>query len=466
MTAPRPSSSAPSTPREFEAPLARYFGHATLRPAQLPLIRAALDGHDLLVVMPTGAGKSLCYQLPAVMLPGMTLVVSPLISLMKDQVDHLNRRGVRAYALHSMQVAAERVVIQERVKAGLVRLLYVAPERFASPGFVDLLTNVPIARFVVDEAHCVSQWGHDFRPDYRRLAAAASACRRHDGLPARPPLLAFTATATPEVRDDIASLLGLREPQVFVAGFDRPNIDLRVIPVMDEDEKHERLPDLVGHRRALVYCATRRRTEAAAATLEQFGITAAAYHAGLPDRARSAVQDNFASGALAVVAATNAFGMGIDRPDIDLVVHADIPGSIEAYYQEVGRARPDGRPATACLLWQPDDVATRKYLIDKAATHPPKRGHARDPAEAARRRDLDHRKLTRMVAYATTSECLRGTILRYFGDPAAPERCRACSNCHAPPYVRRRQARADRVGQRRVWDVDLTRRDGSTPPRH
>jgi ATP-dependent DNA helicase RecQ len=413
-------------------------------------VHAALDGRDLLAVMPTGAGKSLCYQLPAVMLPGMTLVVSPLISLMKDQVDHLQRRGVRAYALHSMQVAAERVVLQERIRAGLVRILYVAPERFASASFIELVTAVPIARFVVDEAHCVSQWGHDFRPDYRRLARAAAQCRRHDGGDGRPPLLAFTATATPEVRDDIVALLGLREPQIFVAGFDRPNIELRVIHVHDEEEKHERLPGLVGSQRALVYCATRKRTEAAAATLDRHGVPAAAYHAGLPDAARSNVQDRFASGSLRVVAATNAFGMGIDRPDIDLVVHADIPGSLEAYYQEVGRAGRDGRRAKAVLLWLPADVSTREYLIDKAGEPNPKRTQApRDAAEVARRRELDHRKLARMVAYADSTACLRQSILRYFGDPAAAEHCHACSNCLARTRPGKRT--------RRLRDLEIRR---------
>jgi len=410
--------------------LRHRFSHEAFRPGQAPVVQSAIDGHDLLAVMPTGSGKSLCYQLPAVVLPGLTLVVSPLISLMKDQIGELGRRGIPAGALNSTQGAAERHAVLGALRAGGLRLLYVAPERFASPQFMTALTATPISRFVVDEAHCVSAWGHDFRPDYRRLAAAALECRRSDDGPGRPPMLAFTATATPEVRDDIIALLGLREPRVFVSGFDRPNIELRVVPVSGDTEKHERLPTLVGPRRALVYAATRRRAEEAATTLAAAGLAAAPYHAGLTESERSRVQDRFAVGKLQVVCATNAFGMGIDRPDIDAVIHADIPGSVEAYYQEVGRAGRDGRRATATLLWNFADVRTREYLIDKAREEDPDRPKAAvDPVELARRRELDHAKLKRMISYAETSSCLRATILRYFGDPAAREPCDGCGNC-------------------------------------
>ena len=410
--------------------LQRHFGHAGFRPGQEPVVQCAIDGHDLLAVMPTGSGKSLCYQLPAVMLPGLTLVVSPLIALMKDQVDDLRRRGVPAGALHAMQSSDERNAVVAALRNGTLRLLYVAPERFASVRFTELMAARPLARFVIDEAHCVSEWGHDFRPDYRRLSAAAAASRRSGDAAGRPPVLAFTATATPEVRDDIVTLLGLREPRVFVSGFDRPNIELRVIPVADDDNKYERLPGLVGAHRALVYGATRRRAEESAATLSASGLAAAAYHAGLSDTERSRVQDQFAAGRLQVVCATNAFGMGIDRPDIDAVIHMDIPGSVEAYYQEIGRAGRDGRPAAATLLWNYADVKTREFLIDKPREEDPDRPRpAVDPAELTRRRELDHLKLKRMVAYADTSRCLRATILRYFGDPAAREPCGTCGNC-------------------------------------
>ena len=416
---------------ELIAPLRTHFGHSQFRPGQQRIVEAVLGGDDVLAVMPTGSGKSLCYQLPAVMLPGVTIVVSPLISLMKDQVDELNRRGVAAGALHSMLDAATKRDVIGAARRGALRLLYVAPERFASNAFAELLADIVVARFVVDEAHCVSQWGHEFRPDYRRLAAGARLCRRADGGQGRPSIAAFTATATAEVRDDIAALLGLNRPQLLVGGFDRPNILLR-IQRADEADKDLLLPALVRGRRALVYAATRKTAAAAAAQLNASDVKAAAYHAGLKDEERTRVQEAFAGGSLPVVCATNAFGMGIDRPDVDAVVHYAIPGSIEAYYQEIGRAGRDGRAATATLLWDYADVETRRYLIDS----PPKNNSAHrraavslDPEESARRRTLEHARLRRMVEYADTRACLRATILRYFGDPDVRDPCGACANC-------------------------------------
>ena len=410
--------------------LRTHFGHREYRDGQEQIVEAVLGGHDVLAVMPTGSGKSLTYQLPAIVLPGTTLVVSPLISLMKDQVDELNRREIRSGALHSMLTADGRYSVLSAARAGRLRLLYVAPERFASDQFLRLLGELPIARFVVDEAHCVSEWGHDFRPDYRRLADAAARCQASDRAGRRPPIAAFTATATPEVRDDIIALLGLEQPQVLVAGFDRPNIYLRVERVEDEEEKDARLPHLVRGRRALVYAATRKSAEAAASVLNASGVKASAYHAGLKEDVRTRVQDTFARGALPVVCATNAFGMGIDRPDVDAVVHYAIPGSLEAYYQEIGRAGRDGRTATATLLWDRADVATREYLIDSPRRDRRERtGETRDPAEVVRRKELEHRKLRRMIEYADSPACLRAGILRYFGDAAARERCDACGSC-------------------------------------
>jgi ATP-dependent DNA helicase RecQ len=443
--------------------LREHFGHDAFREGQQTLVEAVIGGRDVLAVMPTGSGKSLGYQLPALVLPGTTIVVSPLISLMKDQVDELTRRGIRSAALHSMLAPERRHEILKAAGAGELRLLYVAPERFANDEFMRLLGGLRVSRFVIDEAHCVSEWGHDFRPDYRRLKAAASQCRPGDDRPGRPPMAAFTATATPEVRKDIVSLLGLAKPQVLVAGFDRPNIHLSVRPVEGEWEKHELLPSLVAERRALVYASTRKTAEAAAATLQAARLQAAAYHAGLEDKERTRVQDGFADGSIRIVCATNAFGMGIDRPDVEVVVHVAIPGSVEAYYQEIGRAGRDGRQATATLLWDPEDVQTREFLIDSPRRDTPgRRRLSVEPDEVTRRKEIEHRKLRRMVAYAETTRCLRATILRYFGDPAAREPCGACGNCRTPGVldVRDREvvrrilsgiARAgERYGRRRI----------------
>jgi ATP-dependent DNA helicase RecQ len=421
----------PPPASDLHEALHRHFGHTAFRTGQEDLVRSVVDGEDVLAVMPTGSGKSLGFQLPAILLPGTTLVVSPLISLMKDQVDELNRRGIAAAAIHSALSSEARQQTLRAAETGAVRLLYVAPERLASEHFVRMLCNLPIARFIVDEAHCVSEWGHDFRPDYRRLKAGAGQCRRGDGKPGRPPVAAFTATATPEVRDDIVALLGLERPRIVVAGFDRPNIHLSVRHVSGATEKHRLLSQLVGGQRALVYAATRRSAEETAETLSTAGMDAAAYHGGLSDAERTRVQDAFASGAIRVVCATNAFGMGIDRPDVDAVVHFEIPGSLEAYYQEIGRAGRDGRPATATLLWNYADVKTREFLIDLERDEPRRDRPKIDPEEVARRKDLERRKLRRMVAYADTVSCLRATILRYFGDPAAREPCESCGNCES-----------------------------------
>jgi ATP-dependent DNA helicase RecQ len=397
--------------------LRRHFGHAAFRAGQEDVVRAALSGRDVLAVMPTGSGKSIGYQLPALLLDGPTLVVSPLIALMKDQVDELSRKGIPAAALHSLASPAERRNAENAMRAGRLRLLYVAPERFASSSFRRLLADTPIARFAVDEAHCVSEWGHDFRPDYRMLADAAAGCRRCDGAAGRPPILAFTATATPEVRRDIVELLGLSDPEVFVAGFDRPNLRLDVRRVSGEIEKRRILPELVGAGRALVYAATRKSAERAADALRAAGRSAEAYHAGMDEAGRTRVQERFADGSLPIVCATNAFGMGIDRPDVEAVVHFEIPGSLEAYYQEIGRGGRDGRAADCTLLWNFVDVRTRKFLIAQT-----------EGTDA--RRILDEKKFERMIAYADSSGCYRATILGYFGERDAPRVCGACGNCH------------------------------------
>ena len=435
--------------------LARHFGHQAFRPGQEEMIRAVLAGRDVLAVMPTGSGKSLGYQLPALLLPGLTLVVSPLIALMKDQVDELNRKGIRAAALHSLASPAERRAAVADARRGALHLLYVAPERFASASFLRDLADLRLSLFAVDEAHCVSEWGHDFRPDYRRLAEAAGKCRRADGGEGRPPVIAFTATATPEVRDDILTLLALVKPEVFVAGFDRPNLFFDVRRVSGELEKRALLPDLVAGRRALIYAATRKSTERAADALRAAGTDAEAYHAGLDENERSRVQNGFAAGRIRVVCATNAFGMGIDRPDVEAVVHFEIPGSLEAYYQEIGRAGRDGRPAQATLLWNYVDVRTREFFIEKEdnesdlwrqrAPPPGGSGDREVPREdqseqRERKRELDRKKLRRMIAYADSTGCLRATLLGYFGEVDVPSRCGNCGNC-----ARRRALDADEL---------------------
>jgi ATP-dependent DNA helicase RecQ len=417
-------------PAELVASLRRHFGHPGFRAGQEEVVRTVLSGRDVLAVMPTGSGKSLGYQLPALLLPGLTLVVSPLIALMKDQVDELRRKGVAAGAIHSLQTPDETRQTLQAAREGALRLLYVSPERFGSRSFDESTAKLRVSLFAVDEAHCVSEWGHDFRPDYRRLADAARRCRRADGGEGRPAMAAFTATATPEVREDIVSLLGLVNPRVFVAGFDRPNIHLEVRRVSGDREKRDVLVDLVHGRRALVYCATRKNAERAASVLVGAGVGAAAYHAGLPEDERTRVQDGFASGALAVVCATNAFGMGIDRPDIDAVVHYELPGSLEAYYQEVGRAGRDGRVAKATLLWNYVDVRTREFLIDRDDDEDPRgRWGPADPAERERRRGLERRKLRRMIDWADATGCLRARLLRYFGEEDVAEPCGSCGGC-------------------------------------
>ena len=419
------------TDQTLSAALARHFGHAAFRPGQEEIVRAVLAGRDVLAVMPTGSGKSLGYQLPALLLPGLTIVVSPLIALMKDQVDELNRRGIRAAALHSHASPAQRRAALADARGAELRLLYVAPERFASASFLQALADLRLSRFAVDEAHCVSEWGHDFRPDYRRLAEAAAQCRRADGGQGRPPIIGFTATATPEVREDIVTLLGLEQPQVFVAGFDRPNLFLDVRRVSGELEKRALLPELVAGRRSLVYAATRKSAERAADALSAAGTEARAYHAGLREADRSGVQNGFAAGSIRVICATNAFGMGIDRPDVEAVVHFEIPGSLEAYYQEIGRGGRDGRPADATLLWNYVDVRTREFFIEKEdeesdfwRQRPPL-----DPEQRERKRELDRKKLRRMIAYADSTGCLRATLLGYFGEQDVPPRCGNCGNC-------------------------------------
>jgi len=343
--------------------LEKYFGFREFLDAQEEVITAITGGADALVVMPTGGGKSLCYQLPALLLEGTTVVVSPLIALMKDQVDALQRRGISATLINSSLGPAEQ---RERIRAmgrGEFKLVYIAPERFRSRSFLEALGQSTIALFAVDEAHCLSMWGHDFRPDYFRLDQVLETL-------GRPQVAAFTATATPEVRRDILTHLGLREPREFVAGFARPNLKLLISPVANEAQKYERLQALIReHKTGIVYCSTRKRVEAVAETLKLAKISSILYHGGMNDEEREKAQDEFMQRRRDIVVATNAFGMGIDRSDIRFVVHFDVPGSVEAYYQEAGRAGRDGEAATCDLFFNHADTRVQEFFID--GSNPP-----------------------------------------------------------------------------------------------
>ena len=337
------------------------FGFAGFRPGQQAIVQHITDGGDALVVMPTGAGKSLCYQVPALAREGTTIVVSPLIALMKDQVDGLVELGIRATFLNSSISRTEYLERQEAVKRGEIELLYVAPERF-TPAFLSFLKQVDIRLLAVDEAHCLSQWGHDFRPDYLRLGKVREAL-------GNPTTAALTATATPEVQRDIVQTLGIGDGEVFIRGFDRENLVLEVIGVAGKKDKESLLAELVRPGPALVYCATRKNVERATRALREAGVRAGMYHAGLDAAERTRIQDDFMAGNVPVVCATNAFGMGIDKKDIRCIVHYDLPGTVEAYYQEIGRAGRDGRMSRAVLLHHPTDRRIQEFFIDNS--HPP-----------------------------------------------------------------------------------------------
>ena len=401
---------------ERERLLKQYFGHDSFRRGQEALIDALLSGRDALGVMPTGAGKSICYQIPALMLDGLTLVVSPLISLMKDQVTALKTSGIGSAYINSSLSQAECADTMELAARGAYRLLYVAPERLMTPGFLRLMQTVKPVLIAVDEAHCVSQWGQDFRPSYLDIR------RFIDGLPARPTLGAFTATATAAVKADIVKLLGLRDPVTVTTGFDRPNLFFDVQRPKDKDKWLMSYVKRHAEETGVVYCATRKAVEQVCQDLIQGGVSATRYHAGLSDEERRQNQEDFVFDNRRVMVATNAFGMGIDKSNISFVVHYNMPKNIENYYQEAGRAGRDGSRAECVLLFSSGDVATAKYLInagDNEALSPEER-------ENVYRQDME--RLSRMVGYCKTPACLRGCLLRYFGDEA-PEHCDNCGNC-------------------------------------
>lgn len=407
--------------------LRQRFGFDGFRPGQREVMEAVLEGRDVLAVMPTGQGKSLCFQLPAMMTPGLTVVVSPLIALMKDQVDALRSRGIAASAFHSGLSQPERDRIIQDLHLGKLRLLYLAPERMQHEWFLRNLRRAGPSLLVVDEAHCISHWGHDFRPDYLRLGELR---RQLDS----PPCLALTATATARVQQDIRDKLEFRQPLTVVTGFRRPNLQFSVQLCSSKAEKMRSIQSLLeslSTGRAIIYCATRRHVEEVALALKKSHEGVNYYHAGLDDELRSTIHDRFVNDEIRILVATNAFGMGIDKPDVRLVVHYDVTGSLEAYYQEAGRAGRDGQPSGCVLLFQHGDVATQEFFIQKLGDG------GLVPEDIRQRQDAARELLRGMVAFVYSKECRQVTFLNYFGEAneTAHEPCGQCDSCASPPIM-------------------------------
>lgn len=427
-------------PRALEA-LNRYFGYDSFRPGQSGIVSAILTGHDVLGVMPTGAGKSICYQIPAAILPGVAIVISPLISLMRDQVDALNDVGLPAAFINTTQTPDEQDLVFAQALSGQIKLLYVAPERLETERFRNFAVRVPISLVAVDEAHCVSQWGQDFRSSYLGIGEFIA------GLPTRPTVAAFTATATERVRRDIVSILGLHTPSITVTGFDRPNLYFDVISMPRKDKASWVASYIASHpdESGIVYCATRKETEAFAESLNSavaelraaggadvsdIGTIAVAYHGGMSADAREKAQRDFVTDRVPVVVATNAFGMGIDKSNVRFVIHHNMPESIEAYYQEAGRAGRDGEPSRCTLLWNESDIVTRRRLLDSDYENERLTPEEQEAVRASKRRLLDA-----MVGYCRTTDCLHAYMTRYFGETAGAAaktdgKCvGGCANC-------------------------------------
>lgn len=413
----------PVDPHALDA-LKRYFGYDSFRPGQSGIVSAILSGRDVLGVMPTGAGKSICYQIPAAMLPGVTVVISPLISLMRDQVDALNDVGLPAAFINTTQTPDEQDTVFAQTASGQIKLLYIAPERLETDRFRNFANRVRISLVAVDEAHCVSQWGQDFRSSYLGIGEFIA------HLPNRPTVAAFTATATERVRRDIVSILGLADPAITVTGFDRPNLYFDVINMPRKDKASWVASYIAAHpdESGIVYCATRKETEALAESINiavrerraaaeggnvPGGTVAVAYHGGMSAETREQAQRDFVTDRVPVVVATNAFGMGIDKSNVRFVIHHNMPESIEAYYQEAGRAGRDGEPSRCTLLWNESDVVTRRRLLDMDYENDRLTPEEQEAVRASKRRLLDA-----MVGYCRTTDCLHAYMTRYFGENA------------------------------------------------
>ena len=440
---------------DLEAVLRERFGHASFRTGQAPVVRALLQARDSLTILPTGGGKSLIYQLAAQLLPGLTIVVSPLLALMRDQVESLQARGLRVGVINSTQSAAADEQALRDARSGTAKLLYVTPERFDDADFMAAAGRMSVSLFVVDESHSISEWGHTFRPAYLRLGEAIERLKR-------PTILALTATATPWVRRDIIERLGMRDPLVLVRGTDRPNLFLDVTRVEEENQDRRILQQLFEsddqamRGSGIIYVGTTRAAYQTARWLTGWGIAAEFYHGQRKKSDRERVQDAFMSGKVRVIAATNAFGMGVDKPDVRFVVHRDIPASLETYYQEAGRAGRDGQPARCTLIYRPGDLGRAAFLAGVGG-HTRDEHHADEEEKEARRRAYDRSRLEMMRAYAELRECRRRYILNYFGEEPEWVRCGNCDVDLSHPSARSSVARGpfapgERVAHRSLGD--------------